>query len=110
MSVKDDTNNILREHNKKLSQTSLIPITVSIDNQDKCKKRPRTIEVKKTMLNRYSCNICTYSTTQKGILKKHQSILPTGIRSYIISKQTQHGWSILLPQMLQMSHRLPGFW
>ena len=46
-SVKDDTNNILRENNKKLSQTSLIPITVSIDNQDKCKKRPRTIEVKK---------------------------------------------------------------
>ena len=51
MSVKDDTKNSLREHNGKMSQTSLIPITVSVDIQDKCKNRPRPIEVKKTTLN-----------------------------------------------------------
>ena len=53
MSVKDVTNNSLREHNGKISQTSLIPIIVSVDNQDKCNKQPRPIEVKKTTLNRY---------------------------------------------------------
>ena len=38
MSVKGDTNTILREHNRKLSQASLILIPVPVDNQDKCKK------------------------------------------------------------------------
>ena len=35
MSVKGDTNTILREHNRKLSQASLILIPVPVDNQDK---------------------------------------------------------------------------
>ena len=49
-----DENNIWkgrRRRNGKLSQTSLILIPVPVDNQDKCKKRPRPIEVKKTRLN-----------------------------------------------------------
>ena len=64
-----------------MSQTSLIQIVVSVDNQEKCNIRPRPIEVDKTTLNQYFCNICTYFATQKGILKKHQKI-KHGVKCY----------------------------